>query len=302
MTVTLRAIHLVNEGSYLVTRDFNNLEVDGIPVTVNNFVVSDPSSIVHILKHPAQITHYVNDQGDTMSKEDFLAQKGVLLSKGVENEEWPGEYTFHDLDDEYAFRRFCKTWEPVLGEEHIERGPVELEITEVRTNSGDPDIHSLWNAPGAHRDSCLYSLNRRVFTVEAFKKCCESRELSFTLGGSKESGIRFAKIGGNYLNFDDMDYSRGGQSFIGTLEQCKTEKERLHNRIVTEVNLHIAKHITKVGLNNAGAVLNDLVEIGNLVDRISPMKVSYSAYNTAIGKIRQLQEKIRNDMLTQVSK
>jgi hypothetical protein len=95
MTVTLRAIHLVNEGSYLVTRGHHSLEVDGISVEANTFVVSDPSSIIFIHTISPQITHYMNDQGDTMTKETFLSQKNDLASKGIEDEEWSGEYQLH---------------------------------------------------------------------------------------------------------------------------------------------------------------------------------------------------------------
>jgi hypothetical protein len=300
MTVTLRAIHLVNEGSYLVTRGHHNLEVDGISVEANTFVVSDPSSIIFIHTISPQITHYTNDQSDTMTKETFLSQKNDLASKGIEDEEWSGEYTFSDLDDEYAFKLFCRTWKPVYTEKRIEKEPVTIEITEVRTNSGDPDIKSLWNSPGTNNNAHLYSLNRLTFTIQEFKNYCESCELIPII--PSHSGIKYVQIEGHYLNFKDMDYSRGGASFIGTLEQCKAEKERLHNRIATEVNLFIAKYKTKTGLNNVGELLNNLETIHNLVSNISPMKISRSSHTTALRSINELIDKIRIDLLSQAPK
>jgi hypothetical protein len=297
MTVTLKAIHLVNEGSYIVTRGYNTIEVDGISVETSTFTVSDLSTILHVHTPTRQITHYVNDLGDTMSDETFKEQKSILASKGTEDNEWPGEYLFADLDDEYAFKLFCRTWKPVYNEPGVEKNPVTIELTEVRTNSGDPDIQSMWNSPGMNNNSHLYILNRLAFTVKEFKSCCESRELTPFI--PSHSGIKYVQIEGHYLNFEDMDYSRLGASFIGTLEQCKVEKERLQNRIQTEVSLFIVKYKTKVGLNNAGEVLNNLYHIRNLVTKISPKSASYSAHRSAIGKINELVESIRKDMLAQ---
>jgi len=142
----------------------------------------------------------------------------------------------------------------------------------------------------------LYSLDRLAISVREFKAYCESHELSYTLGGGSHSGIRFAQIDGIYLGFDDMDYSRAN-AFIGTLEQCKHEKERLQKRVETEVKLFIAKHRTKPNLKNAGEVLSDLDDIYRVVSSISPVKTSRSAYTSALDKIRKLREEVRQELL-----
>jgi hypothetical protein len=296
MTVNLKAIYLVNEDSYIVTRGYHNLEVDGISVSANTFVVSNLSSIRNVRTLPREITHYVNEQGEIKSVEAYRSEKNELLVGATEDSEYSDCYSFSDLDKEFAYRRFLKTWTPVYNEVHIEKEPVTVELTEVRTDSGDPDIRSLWNAPGMNAKSHLYSLDRLGITVREFKAYCETHELTYTLGGGSHSGIRFAQIDGKYLGFDDMDYSRGSL-FTGTLEQCKQEKERLQKRVETGVKLFVAKYRTKPGLKNAGDMLDDLDTILSMVSNISPMKASRSAYVSALDKIRKLREEVRQELL-----
>jgi hypothetical protein len=143
MTVNLKAIHLVNEGSYLVTRGYHSLEVDGVSVGENTFVVSDLSSIRNVRALPREITHYVDEQGEIKSVESYTSEKSSLLVGATEDSEYSDCYSFSDLDKEFAYRRFLKTWSPVYTEAKSERESVTFELTEVRTNSGDPDIRSL---------------------------------------------------------------------------------------------------------------------------------------------------------------
>ena len=238
----------------------------------------------------------MNEQGGIKSVESYQSEKNELLVGATEDSEYSDCYSFSDLDKEFAYRRFLKTWTPVYNEVHIEKEPVTVELTEVRTDSGDPDIRSLWNAPGMDAKCHLYSLDRLAISVREFKAYCETHELTYTLGGGSHSGIRFARIDGKYLGFDDMDYSRGSL-FTGTLEQCKQEKERLQKRVETGVKLFVAKYRTKPGLKNAGDMLDDLDTILSMVSNISPMKASRSAHISALGEIRKLREEVRQELL-----
>jgi|688.fasta_scaffold51931_10 hypothetical protein len=298
MTVNLKAIHLVNEGSYLVETGFHNIEVEGFPINASSFVVSDLSSIKSVRETFSIISHYVDEQGEIKSVESYTSEKIALLVNAEPQDEYYvfDSYSFPTLDEEFSYRRFCEAWDPVYTEAKFEREPVTVELTEVRTNSGDPDIRSLWNAPGMVSKEHLYSLDRLTISVREFKAYCESHGLTYTLGGATSSGIRFAQIDGIYLGFNDMDYSRAN-AFIGTLEQCKHEKERLQKRVETEVKLFIAKHRTKPNLKNAGEVLSSLDAIYSVVSVISPVKTSRSNYISALGKIEALREEVRQELL-----
>jgi hypothetical protein len=296
MTVTLKATHLVNEGSYLVQRSHTSasLEVDGIPVTANTFVVSDPTTILSVRVFQPAITHYEGENGETLSVELFGEESRRLISKGTLEEMYSSSYVFANLDDEFAYKRFLKTWKPVFGESRTEKEPVKLEVVEVRTNSGDPDILSLWNSPKCATKAHLYTLDRTAISLRDFKACCEAHSFDYNI--PSHCGIRFAKIDGKYLEFDDMDFSKS-PPFIGTLDQCKAEKERLYKRVKDEVKMFIARYRTKPALKNAAEVLSDLGTIRSMVQEATPMKESRDTHTAALAAISKLQTLVRGELL-----
>jgi|688.fasta_scaffold107971_6 hypothetical protein len=296
MTVTLKATHLVNEGSYLIQRSHTSasLEVDGIPVTANTFVVSDPTTILSVRVFQPAVTHYENETGSTLSVESYMEQKSDLASKGTPEEGYSSCYIFENLDDEFAYKRFLKTWEPVFGESRTEKDPVKLEVVEVRTNSGDPDIQSMWNSPQCATKAHLYTLDRNAISLRDFKACCEAHGLDYNI--PSHSGIRFAKIDGKYAGFDDMDFSKS-PPFIGTLDQCKAEKLSLYKRVTNTIKLYIAKYRTKPALKNAAEVLSDLDAIRVMVQKATPMKASRDNHTAALAAINKLQTSVRREIL-----
>jgi len=290
--MNLKAIHLINEGSYIVTRGYHSLEVDGFPVHGNTFVVSDPSSIKSVRKIRGVITHYVNEQGDIKSVECFTSEKNALLVNATEDQEYSGCYSFSDLDEEFAYKRFCKTWTSVYDEDRVEKEPVTFELTEVRTNSGDPDIKSLWNAPNMEAKAHLYALDRNGLAIEAFDSKCLKLGLKFVI--PNHSGVRYATIDGKYLFDDNMDFGR--KLFVGTLEQCKQEKESIRRRVNRAVDLYVAKK-NNVDLVNSAEVLGNLYTLHSQVSKITPMKVSRSVHLASTKLIRDLITKIENGLL-----
>lgn len=295
MTITLKAIHLVDEGSYLVTgSSYTSLEVDGIPVQQATFVVSDLSSVLDVRQIPGVITNYENESGEVKTTEDYQLERDKLTANATKDSY--GGYTFTDLDEEYAFRKFTKTWKPVKSEPKVEKLPVEFQVTEVRINSGDPDIVSLWNAPSMGADSHLYSLDRNKISIPCFKTVCE--ELGLKYHNPSHSGVRFATIEGKYVFDDALDFGR--YKFVGTLEQCKQEKKRIMTLITTRVKLLVAKE-NNVSLIRSAEVLNDLKTIIRQVSKVKPMKTSNSQHFTSIQLIRELISKVEKDLLTEGS-
>ena len=292
MTVNLKAIHLVNEGSYLVNRGYHNLEVDGIPVDANTFVVSAISRIRNIRTFPGEILHYQNGQEEIKSVDTYQSEKNGLLVNATEDQEYSGCYSFSDLDEEFAYKRFLKTWTPVYSEARVEAEPVTVELTEVRVVSGAPDIKSLWNAPNMNAKAHLYSLDRNKVAVQIFKGLCQNAGLSYTL--PTHSGARYAQVEGKYLFDDNMNF--GTYNFVGTLEQCKQEKERIINHMNTRINLFIAKK-NGASLKSAGDVLENLVTIQNLMCSLIPVKTSRTTYNSVLKSVQELVESVQLEVL-----
>lgn len=255
-TLKLDAVHLVDDGVYLVSGKYGySFEVDGLPAPKNDFVVQSLDSIQQVVHKRGPFLNYKNGAGETMTAEAYGAEVARLLEKSYRDSD--GEIQFSLLDDEYAYRKFISSW--VVGDREpdtIERLPVEVQVTEVRVNSGDPDIVSLWNSPQMDLDKTLYQLDRDVIMARTFYEACQQGNVK----GDNENHtyLRFAKIEGSYAFNDSFYQSR--QKFTGTLEQCKAEKAVCIKRVRDIVAVHVAK---KYGdsLRNVGDVLIRLQEV-----------------------------------------
>jgi hypothetical protein len=294
MTVSLSAVHLVDEGSFLVSnpRRFT-LEVEGMTLSHGTFVVSDVSNILYVRTIPVKKTHYVNSEGEIKTVEEYESEVN-RLSENAEKDGY-GNPEFEDLDDEYSYRKFIKEWNPIYSEPEVEKSRVSVDVVEVRVESGDPDIKSLWNSPGVARKSHLYSLHRNPLAVRTFKSLC--LELGLNYHVPEHSGVRYAKVDGSYIFKENMDFK--DFPFIGTLEQCVEEKNRIKNEVRTAVEIPLAKK-RGVSLKNASQVLCDLETILSSVSEIRPMKASRSQYMVSLKRLRELIESVKGSLLSDV--
>ena len=289
MTVELSAIHLVNEGSYLVSNSHHNLEVDGIPVKERTFVVSDLSGIRLVkTNHPKIISYKKVETGEVKSLETHLLESRELLSKASDTE----ELLFKSLEDEFAYKLYVRTWQPVYSELTYEKLPVKVTVTEVRTESGDPEIKSLWNAPNVGSGCHLYDLDRNAYSVRIFQEACNASSLDFS--NSNHSGVRFAKLQGKYVFDAGMDF--GNRTFIGTLEQCKHEKERILKRINSVIALHLARR-NGVKVSNIADVVDKLRAIMGHVSSVTPMKASNKKHQESMNLLSELLSDLQKQVL-----
>lgn len=266
MSTTTTAVHLVSEGAYLVKKPYvwnGHVEVEGMRIDAAEFVVQSLDGIEVVTKRPGQPVSYEAEGRDSITPEVYAQELAKLRAKAT-SDEGGDEVIFGSLDDEFAYRRFIAAWKPVMGPDAVIREPLQVEVTEVRTASGDPDIASQWNAPSVHADRKLYSLMRNGVAVRALREGCTRYGLAYDIPG--HSGIRFAKIGDSYAFGNDSDF--GDRPFIGTLQQCREEKARIVAMVSKVVEAHAAKaHGTK--LANAGDVLLGLREIA---DKLAGMR------------------------------
>jgi hypothetical protein len=263
----LEAIHLVDDGVYIVSRAWGyEYEVDGLTVpTGSEIVVTDPARLVRVERRSGPVLAWQDAQGNLLPNEIYEAQKQVLLEGSARDDE--GELTFPDLDAEFEYRKFVARWAiPQRGPEVVERTPVDLKVVEVRVNSGDPDIVSLWNAPHVVRDASLYQFDRTAYLRRTVRELAEASGLAVDI--PTHSGVRFAKLDNEYAFNDSFDTSRGNL-FIGTLQQCKDEKQKWHSRVAEIVNRHAIKKSGKP-LTNAGDVLLALSDLRARLANVAP--------------------------------
>ena len=288
MTLKLTAVHLVDEGSYLVKFPYNNknILVSGVvPESCNYVVVSSLDEIVELYTPSAILTHYTNDNDPTQTITPTIYQEQVdLLRAKGEYDDFSGELVFTNLDDEYAYKKFIKTWNPFYVKQETIKRPVEIEITEIRTNSGDPDIVSLWNSPALGVDRKLYSINRLDLAVKTLRAICGDNNWNLEI--PTHSGILYAKINNSYVfRGDEFKFAT---HFIGTLEQSKSEKARIIKRINDVIAIHNSCR-NKIDKMTAGYVLGKLRIISDIVQSSTKSNISM--------KINDLINDIQEEMI-----
>ncbi len=253
------AIHLVDEGAYLVELGWGGTyEIDGIEVGSNKTVVVESlDKIIAVSTRHGEIVSYTDGEGNEITAADHALQRGNLLGRAFRE---AGEWTFPDLDAEFEYKKFMARWKtPKRAPDVVERSPVEAKIAEVRTNSGDPDIVSLWNAPSTHDQRKLYRVNIGNVMVATFHDLCQKHGLK----GDNEQNrdyLEFAKIEGSYAFSGSGFKDRENRPFTGTLAQCKAAKEDAINRVQAVVVVHAAKK-NNVGIPNAGDVVLKLKSV-----------------------------------------
>lgn len=241
-------IHLVDEGVYLLEQLpwGTQLQVDGLPVKPPA-VVADPSRLVRLVPASRRLTGYASPDG-TMGVEEFNARRTLLLEKADEDD------VFDNIDDEYAYKKLMATWSPMLETVPARTEPIDFKVVEIRRDSGDPDIRSLWNDSALPAQRALYQVSRLHVSHKTLVGLAAKHGLAVDV--PNHSGIRFAKLDGHYAFDESVDFSKGG-AFIGTLEQCKAEKARVVKLVEAPVLAAAAK---KCGTSvlNAGEIRDSL--------------------------------------------
>lgn len=291
--MTIDAVHLVDEGAYLVELPWGlTFEVGGVPTNQRSVVVQSLSEIVVVTRTSSEVATYKNDSGDVMDAAEYSRHRAALLqdSKLIDDVR-----VFTSLEAEFAFRKFDQQWKPHEWTPSVEtRAPAtDIRIVEVRTNSGDSDIVSLWNSPSLHHDRKLYSLNVDRVMVTAAQSLCARSSLSFHNDAAHSAHLRFAKIEGEYA-FDDS-FSQSSRPFIGTLPQCRQKKAECIDRVQRVVSVKAAKK-NGVKLANAGNIAERLANVNHTLSRVNSKSNTQAALSAARREVASLLRDIENNL------
>lgn len=284
--IKLNAVHLIEDDVYLIkqTYSFPRLQISGrIVETPGLFVVSNLDEVKVLNTPTPKIIHYMNkNTGEILNLENYTETLELLESKSDE------DGIFSDLDEEYAYKKFQQEWIPIKEKQPdyvLEQ--VEFEITEVRKNSGDPDIVSLWNSPNViNKNKAYFSLNRLAVAKKILTQLCAENQLELEI--PNHSGLTYAKINGTYMF--DKSYEYNNSEYIETLEGCKNEKEKIYKRIKERVDIVLLK---SVKLLSIGEVLLDLE---NISSALNGYKVSKNDLEGARTSLRNLMKKVRSQV------
>lgn len=290
--IKVNAVWLVQEGVYLVTLPHHGSRtyyvVADIKVTTNTVTVKSLDEISAYTTIDGGISHYLNKNDERLSVEEYNESLTELESKGYLDDY--DDIVFGDIDDEYEYKKFISRWRAVYNPPPVRPLPLEFVVTEIRTNSGDPDIISLWNSPTVNNK--LYSFDRHRFSLKYFQFLCERKEFVNTV--PSHGGLRYAQINNKYIFDSTFDWSKH-PAYIGTLEQCKQEKQKILEAIERTINIHTKSKDAE--LVDAAGVLEALYKIRGYVCNVTPISKTRTSYSLLINSINSLITMIEDDVV-----
>jgi hypothetical protein len=240
-------------------------------------------------KATSTITHYVNSDRIIISVNDYNKKLKELMAKGYEGND---DYEFDNLDDEYAYKKFVKTWEVQYEHKEID------EIVPFNVNgliySEYKEIIPLYQL-GGEIDNPI--CNMLISPQEALKEICKELEIEFykdeekisTKGhyiqNASHSGIKYAKMNGNYI-FTKESYEKAC-SFRGTYEECVAKlkeykgdiKKIIKNILFVEENKLVSKSERKI-------LIQELTDIYDRLYKVESMRKTQAVLSNAINKLK----------------
>jgi hypothetical protein len=191
-------------------------------------------------------SHYENGDREILHVDEYEVGLRTYTGKGIyEDYQWE----FDNLDDEYAYKKFCATWTPIYNVVDIVSEVVPTKLAEIVLDTGNPLITPMF----AIGNNCseLYELDRVTAQWNSIKNKFDSIGFDYvpdadykSTGLSKIYGGKEALYVTAFGIYIFGDRIRKQSVFRGTLEQCirtyHSDKEEVESRIGELYQRHYA--------------------------------------------------------------
>lgn len=294
-------------GTYLI----DNVEV--VISRTDDVCVKDYKNIRPITQSAVPAEYVDEIENTTMSIDEYerilesLNSKGRHLSNGV--------YTFDELDDEYAQRRFKRKWKLKTKNVVVVGDPIIVTERVIKLETGNPYIESLFTTSG-NADACLYTYKRQAarndIVRDKFKsmgvkyeaserKYKEKAHTGTVYTNSHHSGIRFVQAFGEYI-FDNS-YDQLQHNPKGTLVHMQTLYEQDVKDINHKIDLAYKKNIIRPAIRGGvelGALVNKLRTIHSQVSSLDVKVKSESARRTLLNSLSKWCDEIELQIINEI--
>lgn len=187
---------------------------------------------------------------DILTPSEYEDRKYELYKK-CRKEEYDDSEKWETLEDEFAYRKFVETWQPIYKDVQIMSDPIKVVINEIVYDTGIPYIKSAF-LNGDSDDETLYSYTQGTAWKDCCLECFDELGMSFVedinynktantkiWGNSSHSCIRYVVAFGTYVFGDSWGNPR---VIKGTLEDVKARYQRdcnsIRNIIMSQYNKH----------------------------------------------------------------
>lgn len=270
-----RVIEITNSLEEVVVNDFDNIR----RLTVNRIV-----------------DRYESDRL-SMSVDSYLDELKELQSKG--EDDGYGNLSFSDLDDEYSYKKFKRTWTPIYKEVLSESDPlVIVSPLNIRVESGLPFITSKFSMGVSDSDLFVYNQAGAwlYFVEEKMKELgvefvqgasYESTKSKLIWGNSTHSCIQYVTFGGTYI-FSKLFVSPVNRT--GSLANMKALWENDRNTIRDIIQRKYNVNFGRFDEEKGFIVAEQINKLGDLISIIRDMEVKQKSASSHSSIIKSANE------------
>lgn len=253
------------------------------------------------------ITLYTSKDGVTTISPDFYQMELKQLLMKARNSDGFGDYTFDNIDDEYAYKKFLDSWIPTrINKQIFEDIPFELggvvysdykEIVPLIHCGGeidDPTCNMLISPIKILKEVCL-----ELDIVYGGESKTSDANIKYYMTNSSHSEIYYAQLNGKYIFTDDKtDLYKTQQKFRGSYEECveklKKYKADVKKVITDAIYVNENKHLSQLERVN---LINNLKAMHKTLSEVAPMQKSTHAHRNICLKLFQLIQSLNEGSL-----
>jgi len=258
MSNQYKVVYLEDKEIYLITKPSYGTDthyINDIPVKSidGQIFTSKIKPVITNKYNKAVFKGWHNPKTDeTISSEEYKIRLNKLATKGtlIENEDDDDEeLVFDDITAEVAYKHFKRDWNSTYGYDPVEE---EISYTTLRgmVDSNENYIVSMLSLDSSKAD--LFSYNSAKHLFDLFSKFKEENT-QYKYDVPTHSGLYYVKINGKYIFSNNPLFKLEGKTSIGTLEQCKTNRDANEKAF-------------KIALNSALFELKDAVNTVTIQD------------------------------------
>lgn len=285
--------------NYLITLPAGSYEINGIPVTVGyqgfQCAISDLEGIVKVTTPIKEALHYINKEGEVISKEIY---SGALGDCHKYYDEDCDEHLYPSLEVGFELRKkmdWLNTYTAVYNDPDKIKEPVSITVIGSLEPTGSDFIESSLSIGSvAYTGSSMFKVKLQGVAMKA------ARDASEKLGVPLEtsSSIRYLKVGGKYVmsTFDLEGWTTGATPFryAVKLEDAKVIEKELYDKVYKHILAMLSDQV--VDANTIKYIYGDLVSIYDRLYSLEVKAKGSASKRALLGSVSKLRDCLKEEV------
>lgn len=254
--------------------------------------VDSSSTVLRKVVFPKELSHWVNLEGDVITKEECenaLAQKRQYWNEEDEMFQYP------NLEVEYTVKKACEAYEnltPVYNQREPEWEPIKVNVVGAWEETGSDFITTPYQVGRSKftSEGGLFKLNKSSLATNTLKKWVEREGRSLEI--STHSHLEYAKVDGEYV-FTRMSEPWVKSYTCCTVYQSIAEAKQAEKDLIRQIESHLDRMFAgKMDEVTKGEVYKGLLALRDSVRELDVKTKSETKRHSLLSSISKLIDKL----------